>query len=642
MMKKISKKMRLNAETLNSCRIAAKEGASFAKRCLDDLDATMERGKVRIGAVMSHATVSAYDAWSDHFQQIMKAQMHALEAAGEQCRETVDKNIGVRLDDMEHFRITLFGRTMAGKSTLMEILTHGDGKHIGKGAQRTTQDVREYLWEGKNLHVTDVPGIGAFGGKEDEDKAFEAAKKGDLIIFLLTDDNPNPTEAAWMTKLRQIGKPILGILNVKVTMGSSAKLFERDMRSKFEPERLDAIIRQFRNFAELDGQDWENVQFIPCHLKCAFEAQKEKDYENRKKYEEMSRFGDVERAIIDCVQQRGTMIRMKTFIDLAEQPIVQLRDEIQRSLQEEEESRARLQEVMDEFRAKRDQLYMTFRKDKAQFEGSQRAALYALDAFIDENYDKSQEEITQAFQQFLTDRKPSSQLNRFLQEEDRKAKFLLESIGRKLDKELQAHAERMIERDIHLDFTGGKPVNIRAWTTNTMKVISSLSWFISFSNPAFLAGRIVLSIASSFGFFDLFTDDIEEKRQRRKAELRQELVKNIDEILRDMMHHVDAYELELHNRLDAISQQFDETMQIAKYLQEIQKTEILPDLAWNLDRMDRKLIEHAYGHSVAQVQRIVREMGKSMTLYVTDKEPFEGEAKIRAERMLQETLVICQ
>lgn len=109
-----------------------------------------------------------------------------------------------------------------------------------------------------------------------------------------------------------------------------------------------------------------------------------------------------------------------------------------------------------------------------------------------------------------------------------------------------------------------------------------------------------------------------------------------------MMHHVDAYELELHNRLDAISQQFDETMQIAKYLQEIQKTEILPDLAWNLDRMDRKLIEHAYGHSVAQVQRIVREMGKSMTLYVTDKEPFEGEAKIRAERMLQETLVICQ
>ncbi|MFV0559874.1 MAG: hypothetical protein ACK5NA_04070 [Enterococcus sp.] len=32
------------------------------------------------------------------------------------------------------FSITLFGRTMAGKFTLMEVLTHGSGKSIGKGA----------------------------------------------------------------------------------------------------------------------------------------------------------------------------------------------------------------------------------------------------------------------------------------------------------------------------------------------------------------------------------------------------------------------------------------------------------------------------------------------------------------------------
>jgi ATPase subunit of ABC transporter with duplicated ATPase domains len=42
------------------------------------------------------------------------------------------------------FSVTLFGRTMTGKSTLMEILTHGKGESIGKGAQRTTRDVRTY------------------------------------------------------------------------------------------------------------------------------------------------------------------------------------------------------------------------------------------------------------------------------------------------------------------------------------------------------------------------------------------------------------------------------------------------------------------------------------------------------------------
>ena len=57
--------------------------------------------------------------------------------------------------DLEKFSITLFGRTMAGKSTLMEVLTEGDGSAIGMGAQRTTRDIRSYEWNG--LAVTDVP-----------------------------------------------------------------------------------------------------------------------------------------------------------------------------------------------------------------------------------------------------------------------------------------------------------------------------------------------------------------------------------------------------------------------------------------------------------------------------------------------------
>ena len=60
------------------------------------------------------------------------------------------------------FAITLFGRTMAGKSTLMEILIRGNGASIGLGGQRTTRDVRTYRY--KNLQITDVPGIAAFEG----------------------------------------------------------------------------------------------------------------------------------------------------------------------------------------------------------------------------------------------------------------------------------------------------------------------------------------------------------------------------------------------------------------------------------------------------------------------------------------------
>ena len=85
---------------------------------------------------------------------------------------------------MGTFNITLFGQTMSWKSTLMEILANGEGKSIGRGAQRTTQDVREYHWNG--MKVTGVPGVAAFGGNVDEDVAYGAANQADLILFLIT------------------------------------------------------------------------------------------------------------------------------------------------------------------------------------------------------------------------------------------------------------------------------------------------------------------------------------------------------------------------------------------------------------------------------------------------------------------------
>ena len=85
---------------------------------------------------------------------------------------------------MGTFNITLFGRTMSGKSTLMEVLANGEGKSIGRGAQRTTQDVRERHWNG--MKVTGVPGAAAFGGNVDEDAAYGAANQAGLILFLIT------------------------------------------------------------------------------------------------------------------------------------------------------------------------------------------------------------------------------------------------------------------------------------------------------------------------------------------------------------------------------------------------------------------------------------------------------------------------
>ena len=65
------------------------------------------------------------------------------------------------------FTITVFGRTMAGKSTMMEVLTRGDGSSIGHGAQRTTRrDVSLLMNCGKDLSST------MYGMKRIDDDVF--------------------------------------------------------------------------------------------------------------------------------------------------------------------------------------------------------------------------------------------------------------------------------------------------------------------------------------------------------------------------------------------------------------------------------------------------------------------------------------
>ena len=237
-------------------------------------------------------------------------------------------------DDLEKFSITLFGRTMAGKSTLMEVLTEGDGSAIGMGTQRTTRDIRSYEWNG--LSVTDVPGIGAFEGEEDTRLAFDAAKTADLIVFLLTDDAPQAVEADCFRQVKDLGKPVIVIMNVKVSIdaGKSRKLIERDMKRAFDLDRIEEIRKQFCRFAEPYGQDWTSVPFVYVHLKSAYEAVKcaKSDDEDIRYQAEfwrsVSHIDDLKSFICEEVMVRGRYIRVKTFADIISNPMIEVLSEL--------------------------------------------------------------------------------------------------------------------------------------------------------------------------------------------------------------------------------------------------------------------------------------------------------------------------
>lgn len=113
-----------------------------------------------------------------------------------------------------------FGRTMAGKSTLVETLIGGDGEAIGRGGQRTTRETRRCPWGDIDLY--DTPGIGALHGAADAELARRDVRDADLVIFVLTDDSIQAEHVRGLEHVKAENKPVLFLLNSKLAVDNQA------------------------------------------------------------------------------------------------------------------------------------------------------------------------------------------------------------------------------------------------------------------------------------------------------------------------------------------------------------------------------------------------------------------------------------
>lgn len=242
-------------------------------------------------------------------EELIKKKKQGLASFMEMDKE-LKQDLSYLQKQQKEFSVLVFGRTMVGKSTLMEIMTHGSGASIGNGSQRTTLDVRDYHWKG--MKITDVPGIASFDGREDDRLALEAAKAADLILFLISDDGVQQEEAKNLAELRRLGKPVLGIINVKLGITEQVRSLDmKRLRNKMaERERIETICNQFRQFAGNFQQDWGDLTFVPVHLKAAYLGQ-----DKNSELWEVSNFTEVEDYILSKVKRDGCFLRIKTFLD---------------------------------------------------------------------------------------------------------------------------------------------------------------------------------------------------------------------------------------------------------------------------------------------------------------------------------------
>lgn len=308
---------------LDACHSANRQGYEDAKVYLAGL-------KQSIDDASSIITDCLGDLETYHVTDIVlinniKSQLELVQTEFKSSFFETQNNLETKHKENSRFNITLFGRTKAGKSTLMEILTHGDGSHIGKGGQRTTRDVRSYEWEG--MSVTDVPGIDAYGGEEDDKKAESAAIYADLILFMITAGQPEGTEADWLVKLKRMDKPIVCVCNFKQSIGEKVDDF-RLKRLLDNPDKLnermniDGLSEQFNKFLH-EQLPSEHVEFIVTHLLAKYASQQESYASKKDELEKVSRFALVEDAIINEVYTNGVLHRKKCYLSIIDAPLFQ-------------------------------------------------------------------------------------------------------------------------------------------------------------------------------------------------------------------------------------------------------------------------------------------------------------------------------
>jgi len=114
------------------------------------------------------------------------------------------------------FNIVLFGRTGAGKSSLITAFTRTDGSAVSQGESDWTTEVEPLAWHACRIY--DTPGINGWGRRNCRDdleaRARQAVEVADFVLVCFDSQSQQADEfakfAAWVNQYR---KPVIAVLN---------------------------------------------------------------------------------------------------------------------------------------------------------------------------------------------------------------------------------------------------------------------------------------------------------------------------------------------------------------------------------------------------------------------------------------------
>lgn len=627
---------------LKECKKTARVGYKIASTQEKNLNRTLDLAQKKVQSTI--IDFSSSPCYAPEATQLLEDQLVEIRNAFNRLSFVFKENLQNLHENMSVFSITLFGRTMAGKSTLMEILTEGDGTSIGKGSQRTTKDVRKYTWNG--LEITDVPGIGAFEGEEDEQIAFEAAKTADLILFLITDDAPQVAEAECFSRIVNLGKPIICIMNVKAAIAEhkNIKLAIRDINKRFDMERLNKIRNQFLLFSDQFGQTWGHIPFVYVHLKSAYLAQCTEDKERSKEFYTISRVEYLKKRIVEQVRTKGKFYRIKTFIDIISNPILESMENL---LEQSQVNSVQGRTILAKKRKLNEWKNLFYQDGKSQIQSlivnikselNGEIASFAEEHFDDKNADR-------AWNVLLKSRKIEVRCQELLEDLELKCNDKLKEISREITNELKFSTSFAGDKSLKMNkIIDGK--KLWEWSSIVIGGGLSIAVGIAYLVGATVAGplgwvTVAVSVIGIGGSFLLKSRDRKEYEARTKLE--KKLRVNVSKICDTLQNQMEENLYLLVNvKIEGLLREMDKINSVIFRLADTQK-----ELAWGLNdhlmELNRQILEEAIKLIGAEglqyhVLSVARIPGNISMIKLNDgivfpKEQIDGLYKLMSERV---------
>ena len=176
----------------------------------------VDRLAEKVTAVLDRCVKAGDAAGSDHGDRPGSDVIAAYTALLTEKKTEAESRFTRQRTRLETFNLVLFGRTGAGKSSLIEALSSGHGEPISQGESDWTTDVRDVHWRSSRL--VDTPGIGGWGRTvsraELEARAEAAVADADVVILCFDTQSQQAGEfskiAQWVSRY---GKPVVAVLN---------------------------------------------------------------------------------------------------------------------------------------------------------------------------------------------------------------------------------------------------------------------------------------------------------------------------------------------------------------------------------------------------------------------------------------------